>query len=406
MTQTFSAYQFEEFIIIPNERLLLRSDVPIHIPPAEFSILTYFVQHPNSIIRADNIPTREVAGNLKYHVMKLRRTLGDDSSKPRFIRSVFGTNGYSFICPVETVDRTSIGIKATNLRDDGRQLTVTSNLFVPMYLGEAIYETLGTKPIKGRLVGTKEIAAENGTLYILPSGFGVWHLAIKGDYANLTDFAYWRRDIYEAIQRGQHSINRFTKEILRASPRKDALEEFVGQPGYVFAVNIAEGLPFRNQDTIRNALQILACPSTLIGDRTDRTRSRGIENVLLKGGVPIEDLLQFGLSDLGFASWDSVSYLRPQNKSLEEAIIEFEIATQVLWWTARCVADVLLAGEPKKVRMVRKLVTKIGRHCSRLKTIGPNETPSERTMIESILKTSRIDRVVGEVLDLEALHRA
>ncbi len=395
------AYQFGEFTLVPDQRLLLRTEVPIHIPPAEFSILVHFVKHPNSIIRPDDINAGEIAGNLKYNVMKLRKALGDDSSKPRFIRSVFGTNGYKFICPVDVIDRSSIGVEPSANKEAGRQLSVTSHSFVPMYLDQAIYESIATKQGEGRWTETKEIYTEKGTLHVLPTGFGVWCLTIKDDFANLTDLAYWRRDLYEEILKGQHSISRYTKEFLRNSQANAALEEFAGMPGYVFAVNVAHDLPFRSQETIRNALQILACPSTLVIERIDRTRSRGIENLLLQGGVPIKDILQFGLGDLGFASWDGVSYLRPQVKTLEKTIIDFEIATQALWWTARCVADVLLAGEPKRVKAVRKLVMEIRRQYSRLKTIGPNETPSERTMIEAILKTSRIDQVVGEVLDLD-----
>lgn len=409
-SETDRVYEFGEFTLIPSERILLRSRKVISISPGEFTVLSYLVANANTTVKEEDIfdapyvrddgsPSRR----LSNHVVQIRRILEDDPVSPRFIKSVFRSGGYKFVAPVRSVDRSEIQKEWDPQITDGKDLRIRTHLLVPMYIGENVYSGLPAAAINVGGVDLKQVSYEKKMLYLAPTGFAVWHVETTDSFPNLTDFAYWRREIYSAIQSGRHSISRFTKEIIRVNAAKSELNDLVARPGYVFSLNAAANLPYRNRETILNALKILACPSALVMDgrvEHPRVRSRSIENLLLERGVPIKDIIQFGFADIGFASWDSLSYLASANSAFEEKIIEFEIAVQTLWWTARTIADIFLSGDPKKIDSVRKLVPDVRRQYSRLKAIGSTETPAERTMIEAVLATSRIDSVVNEAFEL------
>ncbi len=97
-------YLFAEFTLSPSRRALLRGGRELPLIPRYFDLLVLLVER-----RGEAVHRREIFdavwsdvvvsdGALSQAVRTLRRTLGDDSREPAFIRTV-SRHGYRFIFP-------------------------------------------------------------------------------------------------------------------------------------------------------------------------------------------------------------------------------------------------------------------------------------------------------------------
>ena len=173
----------------------------------------------------------------------------------------------------------------------------------------------------------------------------------------------------------------------------------------MFSATILQETTHRNRELIRRTVELLAIPSLLEGPSTTSDEVAAIsarERKLLETNTATREVTEFGLFDaeIGYASWDSLAYSSLTAESLEQGIVEFEVAVQMLWWMCKCSTEILLGGDSKNVKVVRNWVPDIKRQFVKLRTIGATESPSQRTMREAILKTSRLKEMVDEVLDL------
>jgi DNA-binding winged helix-turn-helix (wHTH) protein len=94
--------QFADFVIDSASRQLTREDRPVPLSPKAFDVLWLLLaERPNLVAKSallDRVwpETADVGdASLTVIVADLRRALGDDPRKPRFIRTVHGF-GYSF----------------------------------------------------------------------------------------------------------------------------------------------------------------------------------------------------------------------------------------------------------------------------------------------------------------------
>jgi DNA-binding winged helix-turn-helix (wHTH) protein len=93
--------RFGTFVLDPDTRELLRGDVPVALSPKAFELLTILVAgQPKAISKSDLQErlwpsTFVVEKNLANLVSEIREAIGDDSSNPRFIRTV-PRFGYAF----------------------------------------------------------------------------------------------------------------------------------------------------------------------------------------------------------------------------------------------------------------------------------------------------------------------
>ncbi|MEQ1762147.1 MAG: winged helix-turn-helix domain-containing protein [Pyrinomonadaceae bacterium] len=401
-TENSLYYEFGDFLLEPNTQILYRGKDLVPIRASELAMLTAFVLNPGKVLTATELIShisRDADNrhlrNASYHVARLRKILGDDAIAPRYIKTIHGINSYRFIALVRVTETAPV----VDVQDEPRntqEIAITTHLLVPMFFGPTLFNNPSGTSKKLCGIECKVFEFESSGMYVFPTGFGVWRNTVTEPFKTFSDFSKWRHDVYKTILAGKHVLTIRTRAFLRGIDTDNPLSPLLGKPGYVFSLNIAERLPFRNRDTTRNALQILACPSTLnVGGK-----SHEIENILLETGIPVKDLLQFGVGDVGFASWDSVSYLRPFNGGVEPKLLHFEIALQSLWWTAKCASEIMLARDHEKIPTVRKMIPAIRQQFSRLKNIEANETPSERTMIEALLTSSRIELIVSEVIEL------
>src|SRR5262249_18528144 len=96
-------FSFAEFVLSPPQRDVLRRGRPVPLIPKYFDLLVLLVSRRHEAVAKQIIFTEIWSdvivsdGALSQAVRTLRRTLGDDSREPRFIRTV-SRHGYQFVC--------------------------------------------------------------------------------------------------------------------------------------------------------------------------------------------------------------------------------------------------------------------------------------------------------------------
>jgi DNA-binding winged helix-turn-helix (wHTH) protein len=95
-------FRFDDFVLAPRQRVLLRGGTPVPLIPKYFDLLVVLVERRHDAVSKDAIFSavwRDVVvsdGALAQAVRTLRRTLGDNSREPKFIRTV-SRHGYQFV---------------------------------------------------------------------------------------------------------------------------------------------------------------------------------------------------------------------------------------------------------------------------------------------------------------------
>ena len=102
-------YAFGPFRLMPERQLLVRGEMPIRIGSRALDILGVLVDRAGEVVSKRELLSRVwpdmvvEEGNLKANIAVLRRALGDESGKAKFIATATG-RGYRFIAPVQTSD--------------------------------------------------------------------------------------------------------------------------------------------------------------------------------------------------------------------------------------------------------------------------------------------------------------
>lgn len=98
-------YEFAQFRLLPSERLLLREEQPVSLPPKVFDTLLLLVENGGHLIEKDELLKRLWAdtfveeATLARNISILRKTLGETGEERRFIETV-PKRGYRFVEPV------------------------------------------------------------------------------------------------------------------------------------------------------------------------------------------------------------------------------------------------------------------------------------------------------------------
>jgi DNA-binding response OmpR family regulator len=86
-----------KFMILPEERKLLKDGVEIELTPIEFSLVKYFMENPNKAIHRDEILNNvwgyNYVGDFKIvdvNIRRIRQKIEDDPSNPKYIEKVWG----------------------------------------------------------------------------------------------------------------------------------------------------------------------------------------------------------------------------------------------------------------------------------------------------------------------------
>ena len=100
------SYRFDRFALDPSDRRLSRDDIPVELNGRYLDALALLVSEAGKMVSKDRfldevwrgVPVTDEA--LTQCIKTLRRQLGDDAARPRFIETV-PKHGYRFIAPVE-----------------------------------------------------------------------------------------------------------------------------------------------------------------------------------------------------------------------------------------------------------------------------------------------------------------
>jgi DNA-binding winged helix-turn-helix (wHTH) protein len=95
-------YRFSEFVLSPRRRVLMQDGRELPLIPRYFDLLVFLVAHRHEAVHRRDIFDRVWSdvvvsdSALSQAIRTIRRTLGDDSREPRFIRTV-SRHGYQFV---------------------------------------------------------------------------------------------------------------------------------------------------------------------------------------------------------------------------------------------------------------------------------------------------------------------
>ena len=420
------AYEFDGYILNPRNRLLLFGDRRIELAGLDFDLLVFMVERPGQLLLKSYLldgvwgSGRNVEeGNLSGHISTIRKALGCNPLRPKFIETVSG-KGYRFIGNVK-----SVPCERTNVPSYGEacptettvhsgvtrhRISVESHKFVPVYLGNRSLDFLSGTDIVNEWGNYRSIQTDLGRICVFPFGVGVWHLIDSMEFDSLTHLAQWRRSTYEKIKLGEHAITGITKRLLRSveANGNDLFPHRAGEIGYVLSLLVLSQPCWPTSEEIVNGLKVLSCPTPL-SFLDSRTLSKAeyiqLEGELLRRGVATPDMKEFGMPgvDVGFASWPGVSYycaLPNISSVLLPSIVDFEVALQATWWYSWLMHQELLAPARTESKGIEIPLQHLVKQLGRLKSIDATESISKRTMREAILETSRIENLVQDTLDL------
>src|SRR5262245_54482176 len=113
-------YRFSDFILSPRRRTLIRQGLEQPLIPRYFDLLVFLIERRHEAVHRRDIFDRvwnDVVVSdsaLSQAIRTIRRTLGDDSREPRFIRTV-SRHGYRFVY-VDVVEEEDDGMEVTTVR--------------------------------------------------------------------------------------------------------------------------------------------------------------------------------------------------------------------------------------------------------------------------------------------------
>ncbi|TIS73682.1 MAG: transcriptional regulator, partial [Mesorhizobium sp.] len=99
------AFAFGDFLLIPEERLLLRGGEPVALTAKAFDLLVVLVRRAGHLVTKDELFDEVWPGtfvqetNLTVNISALRKALDDGRDGSRIIQTVPG-RGYRFVAPV------------------------------------------------------------------------------------------------------------------------------------------------------------------------------------------------------------------------------------------------------------------------------------------------------------------
>jgi len=102
-------FQLGDWRVVPAEGTLVRGEEIVHLEPKAMEVLVYFVSRPGDVITREELERDVWRGALVSYdavtntIIKLRKALGDDARKPRFI-STIPKRGYKLICDTTNND--------------------------------------------------------------------------------------------------------------------------------------------------------------------------------------------------------------------------------------------------------------------------------------------------------------
>lgn len=163
-------YEFDDYRLLTDERLLLRNGNPVSLKPKVFETLLALVRSRGQIMSKDELINQIWAGNiveegnLTQYIFTLRKLFGESPQDHRFILTVPG-QGYRFIAKVNEINSPNVHgpIESSPLRAICSLAVLPLKLFTTSeanrYLGLAIADALITRLSSNQTVTVRPTAA-------------------------------------------------------------------------------------------------------------------------------------------------------------------------------------------------------------------------------------------------------
>jgi predicted ATPase/DNA-binding winged helix-turn-helix (wHTH) protein len=116
--KTEQVYEFADFRLDFSEKVLLHNGKPVPLTPKVFDTLVILIENAGHLLEKDELMERlwhdrfVEESNLTFNIRMLRKALGDNALKPRFIETVQG-HGYRFIAEVRSAVEASESFSKT-----------------------------------------------------------------------------------------------------------------------------------------------------------------------------------------------------------------------------------------------------------------------------------------------------
>ena len=239
-------------------------------------------------------------------------------------------------------------------------------------------------------------------LFKFSGGICSWVAQLDLNISQLTEFSYFREELYKDILNGNHPLSDFTESL------KEAYSHLLGtNVGYALSFVIGDDSLHQTQ-AVSNALKILSCPSLLTeqcsideldlekNDKEINATNTAMEMQYLSEGVEHVqyEAFSFNKSLYGYASWSGVSMM-VDNANYGQSVsklIEFEAKLQALWWYLYY-SKKLMDSEHRNDVYKHYNQFSIKRLIDETLDIGATETSLMRSFKEAIINTSRISEV-------------
>jgi predicted ATPase/DNA-binding winged helix-turn-helix (wHTH) protein len=172
-------FQFGPFVLRAAERLLEKAGVPVHLGTRALDILVVLVNHAGQTVSKNDLleqawpDVRVDEGSLRFHMVALRKALGDDLGGNAFVKTLRG-QGYCFVAPVSR--GSAPGFTLVEGSVSGKASKLPPRLTRMVGRDEAIQE------ISGRL------AMDRFVSIIGPGGIGKTAVAVSVGHGMLSEF--------------------------------------------------------------------------------------------------------------------------------------------------------------------------------------------------------------------------
>ncbi len=168
-----SIFEFEDYVLKPSERLLLRNGKPVPLKAKVFETLLTLVRNHGRVLSKEDLmrliwSDRFVEeGNLSQYIFILRRILGENPRDHRFIVTIPG-HGYRFVAKVQEVIEPTNGVahaaSATDEKPRIRSIAILPPRFLDPgqqeeFLGLALADTLITALSTNKSISVRSTAA-------------------------------------------------------------------------------------------------------------------------------------------------------------------------------------------------------------------------------------------------------
>ncbi|HEY5369624.1 MAG TPA: hypothetical protein VIJ75_11585 [Hanamia sp.] len=251
-------------------------------------------------------------------------------------------------------------------------------------------------------------------LYWFNYGVAIWCMKFEVSLNRIFEFSLKRREFFKQVLDGDHLIHKTTKEIIEIIHKSS--NYLIGKTSLsTYSLSIINLLDSKWDNDIRlNALKLFSNPSMLYSNYRDMILEHGlsddVKNILtkteidyLESGIFNQEFDSFTVQGIieGFATWAGVSF-HIQNK--ENCIpcydfIFYEIKVQSFWALLSHYKSMIFGNKENFANQHSK-ENEIRKHISEIYSVLPREPIAMRLFKETVIKTSRIDKLYQEFKEI------